>query len=115
MQNQQFQNLPRAIDTAFFKDALSKGVEIFSGEPEDYVHIRYSKLSEHTWKADSKDFLRPATPIASGLHLELAWSSARTPGIAELPKHSGGEATDKGHRSPPEEVSQGSDTKANVE
>jgi len=115
MQNQQFQNLPRAIDTAFFKDALSKGVEIFSGEPEDYVHVRYSQLSEHTWKADSKDFLRPTTPVASGLHLELAWSSARAPGIAELPKRSGGDTAHTCHQSPPGEISLGSDTRESVE
>ena len=88
LQNQQFRDLPRAIDTAFFKDAQKKGVAIFSGEPEDYVHVRYSQLSEHTWKANVEDFLRPATKLADGLRLDLALSSQRSPGVAALPKHS---------------------------
>ncbi|MDV7141407.1 glycosyltransferase [Tropicimonas sp. TH_r6] len=87
LQDQKFQDLPRAIDTAFFKDAEEKGVKIFSGEPEDYVHVRYSLISEHTWKASVEDFLRPTTELAKGLRLDLAWSSQRAPEIAELPKH----------------------------
>lgn len=77
--DQRFQSIPRAVDTAFFKDAMEKDVKIMSLEPYDYIHVRYAQTANHTWKIDSEEFLKPATFVADGLRLDLAWSSQTDP------------------------------------
>lgn len=87
LNNQRFRDLPRAVDSAFFADAIAQGVEIYSCEPYDYVHVRYSQISEHTWIIDSDEFLSKAIPVWNGLRLDLAFSTQDSPGVSELPKH----------------------------
>lgn len=83
--DQQFQSLPRAVDTAFLGDAASKGVKVYSGEPDDYIHLRYSDLTSHTWKVEAEAFMKPAREIAKGLRLDLAYSSPISPRPALIP------------------------------
>lgn len=71
-----FQDLPRAIDVAFIKDALHSGTKLFSADRFDYVAVRHANVEDHTWKIGDEEFLRPATRICKGLRLDLAYSSA---------------------------------------
>ena len=87
LNNQKFQPLPRAVDTAFFGDAVAQGVKIYSCEPYDYVHVRYAQLRAHTWKVTSDEFLSKAKPVSKGLRLDIAYSTQGEPEIAQLPKH----------------------------
>ena len=83
--DQRFQPLPRAVDTAFFKDAAEKDVRLFGCEPYDYIHVRYSEIESHTWKISSDEFLRPTVPVSEGLRLDLAFSKQTPPQSAPLP------------------------------
>lgn len=87
LDDQRFQHLPRAVDSAFFKDAQAKGVKIMSIEAEDYIHVRYALLTAHTWQPSTDEFLRPATQVAEGLRLDVAWSSQHEPSVGILPQH----------------------------
>ena len=87
LNNQKFQPLPKAVDTAFFHDAAAQGVEIYSREPYDYVHVRYAQLLAHTWKVTSDEFLSKTTPVFKGLRLDIAYSTQSEPKISQLPEH----------------------------
>jgi len=99
LNDQRFQPLPKAVDSAFFADAVAQGVKIYSCEPYDYVHIRYAQASEHTWKIDTDEFLSKAAPICNGLRLDLAFSTQARPEVSEIPKHKPA-GLDHGARSP---------------
>lgn len=73
-------------DSAFFQHATEKGVKIFSAESQDYIHLRYAMEGSHTWNVAIRDFLRPATVIADGLRLDLAYSSKEPPIKASVPR-----------------------------
>ena len=70
-----FQDLPRAVDTAFYNDANELGVSVYSCDPYDHVAVRYARPGLHTWSIDADEFLRPATPLADGLRLDIAYST----------------------------------------
>lgn len=75
-------------DTDFFKRATDKGIRIFSAEAADYIHLRYSTPGAHTWQVTADDFLRTATPLASGLRLDLAYSNSHSIEPVSVPGNS---------------------------
>jgi len=81
LKDQRFQDLPRAVDSAFIKDALQAGVQVYSGDRFDHVAIRYADVGNHTWNVSSDDFLKPAEVVAEGLRLDIAFSSYSNSGI----------------------------------
>lgn len=83
LQNQRFIEANTGEDSAFFKAAEAKGVKIFSADSADYVHVRYAAPDAHTWNVSAQDFLESATVEATGLRLDLVYSSAEGPRSAE--------------------------------
>lgn len=85
LSDQRFLLANNGEDSDFFRQAVAKGIKIFSAEAADYLHMRYQAPGSHTWVVKSSDFMKPATVLATGLRLDLAYSSQHSIGAAEIP------------------------------
>ena len=73
--DQRFERVRQGTDSIFTKGVLDKGMQVYSADPYDFVHVRYANTANHTWQIDDEDFMRPVTSLSDGLCLELAYSS----------------------------------------
>lgn len=85
--DQRFAAKSSGEDTDFLRKVIDRGGRIFSAEAADYVHLRYSAPGAHTWQVTVDDFLRTATPLASGLRLDFAYSSSHSIEPVSVPKN----------------------------
>lgn len=72
--HQDFESLSVGEDAAFYRALLAKGVALYSGEPSDYVYVRYATAGVHSWIISDIDFSRKMTVQAQGLDLAVAFS-----------------------------------------
>ncbi|NHQ74974.1 glycosyltransferase [Roseovarius gahaiensis] len=72
---QKFERVRQGTDSRFTGALLDKGLKIYSADPYDFVHMRYQDTSAHTWQIADDEFMRPMTTIASGLRLDIAFST----------------------------------------
>jgi glycosyltransferase involved in cell wall biosynthesis len=72
-------------DTNFLRQAHEKGSRLFSTEAADYVYLRYAAKDGHTWKIAPDELLKVSTPVASGLRLDLVYSTPMPARPATLP------------------------------
>lgn len=72
--NQRFVRVRHGTDSHFTHGVLDQGLKIYSSDPYDYVHIRYSDILAHNCQIEDEEFMKHATIIASGLRLDLAYS-----------------------------------------
>lgn len=92
--DQRFADLKTGTDSDFFRQAVAKGVKIYSAEPFDYVFMRYSSPGAHTWSIRPEDLMRDATIVAEGLRLDLAYSSPHPPVPVKIPSRLTAEAVE---------------------
>lgn len=83
--DRRFERVRQGTDTRFTKSILEKGLRVYSADPYDFVHVRYSNTANHTWQIDDADFLLPVTKHGEGLRLDLAYSSQHSIGAVEIP------------------------------
>jgi spore maturation protein CgeB len=63
----------QGTDTLFLRDCKEAGVQIFSIDPFNFVHIRYDNNSDHTWRIQDEEFIRNATLCGSTLDLNYVY------------------------------------------
>ncbi len=51
-----FQKVRRGTDSLFLKDCVNRQVPIFSSDPFNYLHVRYSGPNQHTWDIADGEF-----------------------------------------------------------
>ncbi|WP_434986162.1 glycosyltransferase family protein [Vreelandella zhaodongensis] len=72
--NLRFTKVRQGTDSIFIKDLLDSGRKVFSADPFNFVHVRYSSGNNHTWAIDDGKFLEAAKKLSCGLDLELAFN-----------------------------------------
>lgn len=87
LNDQRFISSNTGEDSAFFRDACEKGIQIYSTESHDYIHMRYARKNAHTWSIEAEEFLRPATVLGQGIRLDWAYSSKEKPAPSPVPYH----------------------------
>ncbi|MEX2123389.1 MAG: glycosyltransferase [Woeseia sp.] len=66
-----FEPVQRGTDTRFLDSVRRRGVEIFSTDPFNFVHVRYADKRRHTWIIDDEEFLSKSAKVGSGLQEKL--------------------------------------------
>lgn len=66
-----FEPVPRGTDTRFLDAVKRKGIKIFSTDPFNFVHVRYSDKGRHTWVIEDEEFVSKAVNVGSGLPEKL--------------------------------------------
>lgn len=69
-----FTQVRQGTDSIFIKDLLDSGRKVFSADPFNFVHVRYSSGNNHTWAIDDAKFLEAAKKLGSGLMLDVAFN-----------------------------------------
>ncbi|MCO7233454.1 MULTISPECIES: glycosyltransferase [unclassified Cobetia] len=72
--NLKFTQVRQGTDSIFIKDLLDSGRKVFSADPFNFVHVRYSSGNNHTWAIDDAKFLEAAKKLGSGLMLDIAFN-----------------------------------------
>jgi len=72
--NLKFTQVRQGTDSIFIKDLLDSGLKVFSADPFNFVHVRYSSGNNHTWAIDDAKFLEAAKKLGSGLMLDIAFN-----------------------------------------
>jgi hypothetical protein len=75
--DQRFERVRQGTDSLFIKGVIEKGLNVYSADPYDFIHVRYANSAHHTWKIDDEDFMRPVKFLGDGLRPELAYSNSR--------------------------------------
>lgn len=68
-----FTKVRQGTDSIFIKDLLNSGKKVFSSDPFNFVHVRYSSGNNHTWAIDDDKFMESAEKLGNGLLLDLAF------------------------------------------
>lgn len=68
-----FTRTVQGTDTLFLKSLAVHNLQVFSSDPFNFVHVRYSDNASHTWKIEDTEFLTKASPIGRGLLLDQVY------------------------------------------
>ena len=64
-----FHSRNRGEDTNFLKDCKSNRFLIYSSDKYNFIQMRYSNTSAHTWTIEDEEYLKNCTIVAEGLVL----------------------------------------------
>ena len=67
-----FHNRNRGEDTNFLKDCKENGFVIYSSDKYNFIQMRYSNTTAHTWTIQDDDYLKNCIRMSESLMLELA-------------------------------------------
>ncbi|HNP35704.1 MAG TPA: methyltransferase domain-containing protein [Woeseiaceae bacterium] len=66
-----FEPVQRGTDTKFLDAVRREGIAIFSSDPFNFAHVRYSDKTRHTWTIDDQEFISKAIKVGSGLRKDV--------------------------------------------
>jgi spore maturation protein CgeB/SAM-dependent methyltransferase len=67
----EFESVRRGTDTRFLKSVQRMGVDIFSTDPFNFVHVRYADKTRHTWTIEDDEFVSKAVSVGTGLREDI--------------------------------------------
>ena len=73
-QYQTFTQVRQGTDSYFIQGLKEKNLKVYSGDPFNFVHVRYASNNAHTWAIDDDEFLNSAKKLGKGLDLEQAYN-----------------------------------------
>ncbi|MCL5050686.1 MAG: glycosyltransferase, partial [Firmicutes bacterium] len=73
-QNQSFTRVKQGTDSYFIQGLKDKNLRVFSTDPFNFVHVRYSSNNAHTWAIEDEEFLQNAQKLSKGLNLDLSFN-----------------------------------------
>ncbi|WP_429144827.1 glycosyltransferase family protein [Aeromonas veronii] len=67
-----FHSRNRGEDTNFLKDCKENGFTIYSSDKYNFIQMRYTNTSAHTWTIEDAEYLKNCSLISNGMQKELA-------------------------------------------
>jgi glycosyltransferase involved in cell wall biosynthesis len=67
LEDLRFDPVKRGTDTKFLESVRRLGVPIFSTDAFNFIHVRYTDKSRHTWTIEDDEFVSNAMRVGTGL------------------------------------------------